>query len=112
MMLAGRVGALGGVFALMMTAACARGTPPPETREQEAVSRTTIEEALIALTDRFIDQNGVTGTGVGSCNGNPCLKVYVVRRDAPVVSNVPSTLGGWDVSVEVSGEIRGGGSGT
>jgi len=76
------------------------------------MTHTTIEEALSALTDRVIDQNGVTGTGVGSCDGNPCLKVYVVRRDAPVVSDVPSTLGGWEVSVEVSGEIRGGGSDT
>jgi hypothetical protein len=112
MTLLGRIGALGGVLVLTLTMACTQGSPPPQTREREAVSDTTIEEALSALTDRVIDQNGVTGTGIGSCNGNPCLKVYVVRRDAPVISNVPSTLGGWDVSVEVSGEIRGGGTDT
>ena len=111
MMLAGRSVALLGALTLVVTA-CSRGTPAPDSREGEAVTYTTIEDALTALTDRLIDREGVTGMGVGSCDGNPCLKVYVVRRDAPVVSDVPSTLGGWNVSVEASGEIRGGGSGT
>jgi hypothetical protein len=68
----------------------------------------TIEEAHAALTDLLIDRPGVSAVAVGACGGNPCLKVYVVRSDAPVRAEVPGTFEGFPVAVEVSGEIRGG----
>lgn len=66
----------------------------------------TIEEAHAALTTRFIDRPGVSGTAIGACDGNPCLKVYVVGDDAPVRAEIPDTFGGFPVEVEVTGTIR------
>jgi hypothetical protein len=76
----------------------------------EAVTYDTIEEAHAALTERLIDRTGIAGTAIGACDGNPCLKVYVVRRDDPVLAEVPSTFGGYPVDIEVSGEFRAGGT--
>lgn len=72
----------------------------------------TIEEAHAALTEQLIDRTGIAGTGIGACDGNPCIRVYVVRKDAPVLSEVPSTFGGYPVDIEVSGEFRAGGTGS
>lgn len=66
----------------------------------------TIEGAQQALTDQFIDREGVSGTAIGACDGNPCIKIYVVGSDAAVVSEIPETFGGFPVDVEVTGVIR------
>ena len=66
----------------------------------------TIEAAQQAFTDRFIDRDGVTGTAIGACGGNPCIKIYVVGTDAQVISEIPETYGGFPVDVEVTGVIR------
>ena len=93
---------------LVIGAACAPAAPSASD-ESEAVTYDTIEEAHAALTGQLIDRPGVAGTAIGACDGNPCLKVYVVRGEDPVLSEVPSTFGGYPVDVEVSGEIRAGG---
>lgn len=94
---------------LGIVVACAPG-PPSESNGSEDVTYETIEEAHAALTERLIDRPGIAGTAIGACNGNPCLKVYVVRREDPALSDVPVTFGGFLVDVEVSGEFRAGGT--
>ena len=88
--------------------ACEPGPSDSRTQSPETMSYETIEAAHTALTRQLIDQEGVTGVGIGACNGNPCLKVYVVRSDTAAVSGLADTFGGYPLEVEVSGEIHGG----
>jgi hypothetical protein len=48
---------------------------------------------------------GVVGTALGECSDEPCIKVFVARRTAELLEQVPSTLEGYPVAVEETGEI-------
>lgn len=71
----------------------------------------TVEEVHAWLTERLIDAPGVTALGIATCDGNPCVKVYVVRIDASVRRSLPRSVGGIPIDVEASGRVRGGGNG-
>lgn len=66
----------------------------------------TIEDAHAALTERLIERPGVSGTGIGACNGNPCIKVYVEGEETRAAVEIPDTFGGFPVDVEVTGAFR------
>ena len=63
-----------------------------------------IKAAQQALTDAVMDRDGVTGTAIGEDSGEPCLKVYVERDGAG--GELPDSVGGFPVVVEVSGSFR------
>jgi hypothetical protein len=48
----------------------------------------------------------VVGTGVGDCQGKPCIKVYVKERTPELQTQVPKQLEGFEVDVEVTGPIE------
>jgi hypothetical protein len=49
---------------------------------------------------------GVVGTGIGQCDGEPCIKVFVVQRTTEVDRQIPDQIEGYPVSVEVTGPFR------
>jgi len=50
---------------------------------------------------------GVVGVAVGALENNePCIKVLVAKRTPEVRKRIPRTLEGYQVVVEVTGEIR------
>ncbi len=67
---------------------------------------TSIIAAQEALTSSVIDLPGVTGTAVGLCDGQPCIKVYLVSPSRELIDQIPSTFRGFVVDIEVTGEIR------
>jgi len=96
------------LLAIALSASCAPGAPGPESAPADTTTAVSIEDALDALTRELIDRPGVSGVGIGACEGNPCLKVYVVRSDTQGIAEV---FRGFPVVVEVSGEIVGGSGG-
>lgn len=66
----------------------------------------TIEEILKQNTDRLMSIPGVVGTAIGESDGSPCILVLVVKKNADLMSKIPSTLGGFPVVVEETGAIR------
>ena len=93
---------------LAVTAAC--GGPAEEAapldREQATVTAKTIEEAQQHLTDSVMSLPGVTGTMIGECKGEPCIKVLVVRRTEDLVEKIPDEFEGYPVELEETGELR------
>ncbi len=65
-----------------------------------------IESAHKRLTDRVISRTGVTGTAIGLSEGEPCIKVYVARKDGDAAARIPRTFQGFPVVVEETGTIR------
>jgi len=74
--------------------------------ESEPVADTSIIAAQEELTRSVMDLPGVTGTAVGLCEGEPCIKVYLVSPSREIVDQIPSTFRGFPVDAEVTGEIR------
>jgi hypothetical protein len=48
---------------------------------------------------------GVVGVGIGQCGDRPCIKVFVVEKTPALVASVPSTLEGYDVVIEATGDF-------
>jgi len=48
---------------------------------------------------------GVVGVGIGQCSDRPCIKVFVVEKTPGLVASVPSTLEGYEVVIEATGDF-------
>jgi hypothetical protein len=66
----------------------------------------SIEDVHREHADRLLSQPGVVGTGIGECDGKPCIKVLVIKRTADLVKRIPPALNGFPVVMEETGEIR------
>ena len=75
-------------------------------QEEDTVREKPIEAVLKEHTDSLMSLPGVVGTAQGQCAGQPCIHVYVVQKTAELLTQIPSTLEGYLVSIQESGEIR------
>ncbi len=76
-------------------------------REASAVSDTiTIEAAQQELTERLLPLPGVEGTGIGECDGSPCILVLLAQRTDELMDEIPSTFHGYRVEPRVMGEFH------
>lgn len=66
----------------------------------------TIEAVLKKNSRRLMSIPGVTGIAQGETDGKPCIKVYVARRTTGLLRRIPSSLEGYAVSIEETGEFR------
>lgn len=76
--------------------------------EQEggSVPETPIDAVLDRNTDQLMAIPGVSGTGIGECDGRPCIKVYVERDTPALREQLPEELDGYPVAVEEIGEVE------
>ena len=84
---------------------CGKETVTNREGEGEMSSK-TIEQVLEEYTDRIMSVDGVVGTGIGECDGQPCIKVYVVKKTRELEEQIPATLEGYPVSIQETGEIK------
>ena len=66
----------------------------------------TIEQALADHTDSLMSLPDVVGTGQGLCDGQPCIKVFVVKKTPELLGQIPAEIDGYTVAVEQTGEIK------
>jgi len=66
----------------------------------------SIAEVLKDRTDWLLSLPGVVGTGIGECDGKPCIKVLVDRNTEELARTIPKTLGGFPVVTVETGIIR------
>ncbi len=102
--LRGSVAVIGLVWLFTVTVTCGqqqanpwKGNPMPEK---------PIEAVLKEHTDSLMSLPGVVGTAQGECEGKPCIKVYVVKKTSDLVKQIPATLEGYAVEIQVTGEIK------
>lgn len=77
----------------------------PDQREL-AMPELSIEEVLDAYTDSLMAIPGVVGVGQGQCDGAPCIRVLAAEMTSEIEENVPDTLKGYPVDIEVTGPVR------
>ena len=74
--------------------------------EEATMPTRPIEQVLADHTDRLMDLPGVTGVGQGACEGQPCIKVFVVEMTPALEEELPETLEGYRVQAERTGPVR------
>jgi hypothetical protein len=75
-------------------------------QKEKLMPRKTIEMVLKEHTNDLMSLPGVVGTAQSLCAGKPCIKVYVVKKTPELVKQIPSTLTGYVVEIQETGEIR------
>jgi hypothetical protein len=65
-----------------------------------------IQEVMNDHASALMRTPGVVGVGIGQCSDRPCIKVFVVEKTPALVASVPSTLDGYDVVIEATGDFR------
>ena len=62
-----------------------------------------IEDVLALHNDSLMALPGVVGTAIGTCDGAPCIRVFVRDSTAARTARIAEQLEGYRVRVEVSG---------
>lgn len=75
-------------------------------RADEGAAPPQLAEVLERYTPGWTTVPGVVGTGAGTCDGRPCIKVFVVERTPEVEQRIPGSAEGYPVVVEVTGVVR------
>jgi hypothetical protein len=65
-----------------------------------------IEQVMDEHARDLIAKLGVVGVGIGECGGRPCIKVFVTARTPALIASIPTTVEGYDVAIEETGEFR------
>ena len=66
----------------------------------------TIEEVLKENANKWMSIHGVVGTAIGEFKGKPCIKIFVVKKTEGLTQKIPSSLEGFPVVIQQTGEIR------
>ncbi len=66
----------------------------------------SIEEVIKEHSGELMSISGVVGVGQGLCDKIPCIKVYIIKRTPELDKKIPALLEGYEVSIEITGEIR------
>jgi hypothetical protein len=74
--------------------------------ETAGMTEPDIEQANRTLTDSVIDLPGVSGVGIGECEGEPCLVVMVAEKTDELSKLIPSSVDGFPVVVQETGAFR------
>lgn len=65
----------------------------------------SIEEVLETHTDSLMDIDGVEGVGQALCDDSPCIRIYASERTPEIEDELPDSLEGYPIDVEVTGRI-------
>jgi hypothetical protein len=66
----------------------------------------TIQQVQEEHTDKWMALPGVVGTALGRCEGKPCILVFTADNTEQVRREIPSTVDGYPVVVQYTGEIH------
>jgi hypothetical protein len=75
-------------------------------KERVETPAMTIKEALMEYTEKLMSLPGVVGTAQGLCDGNPCIKVYVVNKTQQLEKQIHRILKGYSYQVRETGKFR------
>ena len=70
------------------------------------MSAMKIEEVLKKYADNLMSISGLIGIGQGLCDGEPCIKVFLIKKTRELEKKIPRELEGYKVQIEETGEVR------
>ena len=66
----------------------------------------SIQDVLSLHTEEWMTLPGVVGTGIGECDGVPCIRVFLAQEMPESMEAIPNSVDGYRVDVEVTGSFR------
>jgi hypothetical protein len=66
----------------------------------------SIEQVLATHTDSLMSLPSVVGTAIGTCEGEPCIRVFVTDSTVASRRMIPTRLDGYPVRVDLTGQFR------
>lgn len=66
----------------------------------------SIQAVMDKYTTTLMSISGVVGTALGESSGEPCIKVFVAQSTPELLEQIPSSLEGYPVAVEESGQFH------
>jgi hypothetical protein len=75
-------------------------------QRDRTMTQKTIQEVLKDHTPELMSIPGVVGTALGEHQGELCIKVLVIEKTPELTEKIPSTLEGFPVIIQQTGEIR------
>jgi hypothetical protein len=94
------------LFAVPLAGALMFGAQATCAKKERRMPSETIQTVLQRHTDSLMSLPGVVGTAIGECAGQPCIRVFVVKKTSPLVKKIPAMLEGFRVEIEETGAIR------
>jgi hypothetical protein len=92
------------IFFLLIPLACGLNRSDPSAEED--VPHPTIEEVQERHTPEWMDIAGVVGTGIGLCDGEPCIRVFLAAPSPEADQAIPKEVEGYRVEMVVTGPFR------
>lgn len=86
----------------LLLAAC---LPPGNADQDDPMPERPIEEVLAAHTPEWMELPGVVGTGIGLCDDEPCIRVFLSRPSPEAEEAIPERVEGHRVELVVTGPI-------
>ncbi len=77
-----------------------------EPSAEEDVPHPTIEEVQERHTPAWMEIPGVVGTGIGLCDDEPCIRVFLAAPSPEAEKAIPKEVEGYRVEVVVTGPFR------
>ena len=68
--------------------------------------RKTIESVLQKYNNKLMSMSGVVGTAIGKYRKQPCITIFILSQEPEIRQRLPSTLDGYAVRVEETGEFQ------
>ena len=75
-------------------------------QEDPSIPNKSLEEILQEYTDSLMTMSGVVGTAQGLCDGEPCIRVFVIKKSDELMGQIPPMIEGYPVDVQETGEFR------
>ena len=75
-------------------------------QEDPSMPNKRLEEILQEYTDSLMTMSGVVGTAQGLCDGEPCIRVFVIKKSDELMGQIPPMIEGYPVDVQETGEFR------
>lgn len=76
-----------------------------QVNKQKQWFRDTIQVILAEHTDQWMEVPGVVGTAIGEFDGQPCIKIFVVKK-TDELAEIPSSVNGHLIVIEETGEFQ------
>jgi len=96
---------IGVIIAAGILAGCSYTGPSGHEKGQYMPER-TIEQVQEEHTDAWMAIPGVEGTAIGLYEGKPCIKIFSSSKPQQLRDKIPSTVEGYPVIIEETGEFR------
>ena len=96
----------GAIVAFLTAAVTFCGPAPSPPLQEVEMPEQTIEEVQEAYTEEWMSFPGVVGIGIGLCEGEPCIRVFLSRPSSEAEDAISARVDGYPVELEVTGEFR------